>query len=255
MRRLVNSSRRVTSQIGPWQGSAGLEIENPPERAHIWSMFRNREEAGEALAERLAALAPKDPVILALPRGGVPVALPVARALKAPLDLLLVRKIGMPGREEVAAGAIVDGSPPRIVFNEGLLRATGLRREDFAEQICKKLAEIAKRRERWLGGRGHVAVKGRTAIVVDDGIATGATMRAALAALRKREPGEIILAVPVAAPDALAEIEPLVDRIVVLETPRPFLAVGAHYIDFSQVDDDEVTEMLKSANAREGDGE
>ncbi len=217
-------------------------------------MFRNREEAGEALAEKLAALAPKDPVILALPRGGVPVALPVARALKAPLDLLLVRKIGMPGREEVAAGAIVDGSPPRIVFNEGLLRATGLRRGDFAEQIRKKLAEIAKRRERWLGGRGHVPVKGRTAIVVDDGIATGATMRAALAALREREPAEIILAVPVAAPDALAEMEPLVDRIIVLETPRPFHAVGAHYIDFLQVDDDEVTEMLKSANAREGKG-
>ncbi len=216
-------------------------------------MFEDRKQAGEALAARLRALAPEDPVVLALPRGGVPVALPVARALGAPLDLLLVRKIGMPGREEVAAGALVDGDPPRIVFNEGLLRAAGLRREDFAGQIRGKLAEIAERRTRWLGGRGHVPVRGRTAIVVDDGIATGATMRAALGVLRAREPARIILAVPVAAPDALTGIGTLADQVIALETPRPFHAVGAHYLDFRQIGDDEVTEMLNGSNASEGE--
>ena len=209
--------------------------------------FANREDAGRALAVRLAEIAPETPVVLALPRGGVPVALPVARALKAPLDLILVRKIGVPGQEEYAAGAVVDGDPPVTVFNPEALQAHGLTQAGLAPRIAEKLREIAKRREIYLGGRAPVDVKGRTAIVVDDGIATGATVRAALQALRRRGPARIILAVPVAPEDTLKALEPLVDDVVCLLVPRPFYAVGAHYRDFSQVDDAEVTRMMDAA--------
>lgn len=212
-------------------------------------MFSDRTAAGEALAEALAEAAPKDPVVLALPRGGVPVALPVARALGAPLDLLLVRKIGMPGQSELAAGALVEGEPPQAVYNEELLRMTGLSEADFARQVAEKEEEIAERRRLWLEGRAPVSLDGRTAVVVDDGIATGATVRAALAGLRARAPAEIWLAVPVAPPDTLSALRSLADRVICLETPEPFRAVGLHYRHFPQVSNAEVAEMLRRNEA------
>ena len=212
-------------------------------------MFSDRTEAGEALAEALTEAAPKDPVVLALPRGGVPVALPVARALGAPLDLLLVRKIGMPGQSELAAGALVEGDPPQAVYNEELLRMTGLSEADFARQVAEKEEEIAERRRLWLEGRAPVSLDGRTAVVVDDGIATGATVRAALAGLRARAPAEIWLAVPVAPPDTLRALRSLADRVICLETPEHFRAVGLHYRHFPQVSNAEVAEMLRRNEA------
>jgi len=205
-------------------------------------MFRDRTEAGERLAEALAALDLDDPVVLALPRGGVPVALPVARRLAAPLDLLLVRKIGLPGDPEVAAGALLEGADP--TFNSDILRWHRLTPEDFTAAVASKRAEIAARRALWLAGRTPVPRPGRSLVVVDDGIATGATMRAALLGLRASGAKEILLAVPVAQPEALDALRPLCDRVICLEAPRDFRAVGAHYAAFAQLDDAEVTAML-----------
>lgn len=208
-------------------------------------MFHDRDEAGARLADALAGLDLPDPVVLALPRGGVPVALPVARALNAPLDLLLVRKIGTPGNPELAAGAVVEGAEP--VFNREILTALGLTEADFAGAVAAKRREIASRRALWLKGRPVVPRTGKTLIVVDDGIATGATVRAALAGLAEAQAAALVLAVPVAPSDTLATLEPLCDRIVCLESPAFFGAVGAHYARFNQVDDAEVTRMLAAA--------
>jgi predicted phosphoribosyltransferase len=213
------------------------------------TMFRDRTEAGEKLADALADLALPDPVVLALPRGGVPVAAPVARRLNAPLDLLLVRKIGAPGHEELAVGAVVDGPVHEAVFNATVLRMLGMDEADFAPVIDRKLAEIETRRAAYLGGAVPVPVEGRTAIVVDDGIATGATVKAALRGLQRRNPASVVLAVPVAPPDSLAELRPLVDRVVCLDAPADFYAVGAHYRDFPQVEDEEVVALLAATRA------
>jgi predicted phosphoribosyltransferase len=213
------------------------------------AMFRDRTEAGEVLAEALEGLALTDPVVLALPRGGVPVAAPVARRLHAPLDLLLVRKIGAPGHEELAVGAVVDGAVHEAVFNKPVLAMLRMTEADFAPTIARKLAEIEARRAAYLGGAAPVPVEGRTAIVVDDGIATGATAKAALLGLKRRRPASVILAVPVAPADTLAELEPLVDRVVCLDIPADFYAVGAHYRDFPQVEDSEVIALLAAARA------
>ena len=208
-------------------------------------MFRDRGDAGERLAEALAARSYDRAVVLALPRGGVPVAAPVAARLKAPLDLIMVRKIGVPGHEELAAGAVAEGQEPD--FNAGLLTSIGRRPADFDDAVRAKRAEIAARRARYTGDRAPVPLRGATAIIVDDGIATGATMRAALRAARAAGAAYIVLAVPVAPEDALDAFEPLADEIVCLETPRDFYAVGAHYRDFTQVTDTEVTEILDAA--------
>ena len=205
-------------------------------------MFIDRAEAGRKLADALEKMELAEPVVLALPRGGVPVAAPVAERLDAPLDLVLVRKIGVPGHEELAAGAVAEGAEP--VFNASVLASIGRRPEDFADAVAKKRAEIAERRKMYLGGREQVSLKGRTVIVVDDGIATGATVKAALGGVRESGAGRVILAVPVASAEALAEIEPMVDDTICLEMPSPFYAVGAHYRKFLQVDDDEVVAFL-----------
>ena len=210
-------------------------------------MFENRTSAGRALAERLAELSLRDPVVLALPRGGVPVALPVAERLGAPLDLLLVKKIGVPGNPELAAGAVAEGADPE--FNLHLIRALGLSRADFAADLARKREENALRRRLYRGGRDPLPVKGRSAIVVDDGIATGATVKAALAALAVRGPAEIILAVPVAPPEAVDEAARLADTVICLDCPAFFRAVGVHYKDFRQVSDGEVATALAAAEA------
>ena len=213
-------------------------------------MFRDRTEAGVALADALERMALVDPVVLALPRGGLPVAVPVAIRLNAPLDLLLVRKIGAPRHEELAVGAIVDGPVHETVFNQNVLSMLGMREEDFADAVQVKLAEIEARRARYLGDTPPVPVEGRTAIVVDDGIATGATAKAALLGLRRRRPREIVLAVPVAPADSLADLGPLVNRLICLEVPDPFYAVGAHYSHFDQVDDMQVVSIMTEARKR-----
>lgn len=205
-------------------------------------MFRDRTEAGERLADALAGLDLPDPVVLALPRGGVPVALPIARRLNAPLDLLLVRKIGTPGNPELAAGAVVEGAAP--VFNRDVLSAAGLTEARLAPVVEQRRAEIAARRQLWLAGRARVPREGRTLIVVDDGIATGATVRAAMSGLAEAGAAAIVLAVPVAPADTIDMLTPLCDRIVCLEIPTAFYAVGAHYARFDQVEDSAVTAML-----------
>lgn len=210
-------------------------------------MFTDRKDAGSKLAEAVARLNPARPVVLALPRGGVPVAAPVARRLDAPLGLLIVRKLGVPGHEELAAGAVGDGDPPVTVFNPQVLSMMGMQEEDFADRIAAKSREIADRRIRYLGGRPAPQVAERTAIVVDDGIATGATVKAALAVLKAQRPSRVILAVPVAPRDAVEEFQAQVDDVVCLEVPDPFFAVGPHYASFPQVTDEEVVQILDAA--------
>jgi putative phosphoribosyl transferase len=209
--------------------------------------LRDRATAGRLLADRLAAMNLADPVVLALPRGGVPVALEIAQRLKAPLDLLMVRKLGVPWQPELAAAAMVDGDPPDIVCNEDVMRATGLDRSEIDRLAVEERKEIERRRALYLAGRPPVGVADRTAILVDDGIATGASVRAALAALARRSAKRLILAVPVAPAETLATLRPQVDEIVCLATPEPFWAIGAHYLDFHQLSDGEVIRLLAQA--------
>jgi putative phosphoribosyl transferase len=210
-------------------------------------VYRNRREAGQALAKLLVARGYADPVVLALPRGGVPVGLEVARALHAPLDVLLVRKIGAPGQPELAAAAIVDGAQPELVVNEEVVAATGMTRAEIDAEAQRQLREIERRRVAYVGSRAALPLAGRTVIVVDDGIATGTSVRAALRALRARQPARLVLAVPVAPADTLARLAPLVDEVVCPATPEPFIAIGLHYADFHQLDDREVVAAMDEA--------
>ena len=217
-------------------------------------LFQNRAEAGRLLAQALLPYKDKDAVILALPRGGVEVGAEIARALNAPLDLLLVRKIGVPVHPELAAGAIIDGGTPIVVRNEDVIRATRTTEAQFQEVRDRELAEIERRRKHYLGGRPAIDPRGKIAIVVDDGIATGATMRAALRALRERKPAKLVLAVPVAPPEAIAALRGEADEVVCLEMPEAFGALGYFYADFRQLDDQDVIAMLdRLAPAAQGD--
>jgi putative phosphoribosyl transferase len=212
--------------------------------------FLNRLDAGRKLAAELSKYKDRQPVILALPRGGVPVAAEVARALNAPLDLILVRKIGVPFQPELAMGAVVDGGNAIAVRNEEVIRMAGMDEAEF-QVVCRaELAEIERRRARYLGGRDRVDVSGRTAIVIDDGIATGATTRAALQAVRMRDPRTLVLAVPVAATESLGILTREVDDIVCLEDYEPFGAIGFYYDDFRQISDEEVIETLRHFPAK-----
>jgi len=207
-------------------------------------LFPNREEAGRELARAVMALQPDDPVVIALPRGGVPVAAEVARALHAPLDLLLVRKIGAPMQPELAVAAVADGE---LVIDHETCVATGASREYVESKAAFERQEIERRRAAYLRGRAPLPVQGRTAVVVDDGIATGTTVRAALRALRRRGPARLVLAVPVAPADAVHALRGEVDDLVCLRQPAYFHAVGVHYADFHQVSDDEVVAALHAA--------
>ena len=211
--------------------------------------FADRTEAGQQLAKVLAGRTLERPVVLALPRGGVPVALEVARALHAPLDLVMVRKIGLPGQPEVALAAVVDGGRPDLEVNEGIALQAGLNRLDIVKLAEPELAEITRRRALYLAGRKSVPLAGRTAIMVDDGIATGATVRVALRAVRRQGPARLILAVPVAPAAELDTLRDLVDEVICLHAPEAFGAVGAWYADFTQVADDDVIAMLAEAEA------
>jgi len=209
--------------------------------------FADRRQAGARLAAALDHLRAARPVVLALPRGGVPVAFEVAKALDAPLDLVLVRKIGVPGHEELALGAVVDGAHPQFVLNEDVAQMTAPP-PDYVEAAQKRaLAEIERRRRLYLGAAEPIAVKGRVAIVVDDGIATGATMKSALRGVRRQDPDRLVLAAPVAPPSGIAELAAECDEVVTLATPEPFYAVGLYYTDFAQTTDEEVIDLLAQA--------
>jgi len=214
--------------------------------AHHYA-FTDRKEAGRRLAQALGHHAPSHPLVLALPRGGVPVAFEVARALGADLDLLFVRKLGAPGHEELGIGAVVDGADPQIVLNEDIVRQLAPGADYIRDETRRQLAEIERRRHAYLGNRRPSPVEGRTVILVDDGIATGGTVKAALKGLRGAQASRIILAVPVAPVDSLAALRGDCDEIICLVQPEPFHAVGAHYANFDQTSDAEVAALLAQA--------
>jgi predicted phosphoribosyltransferase len=205
--------------------------------------FRDRTEAGRLLAERLGAYAGcPDVLVLGLPRGGVPVAREVARALGAPLDVFLVRKLGVPGHEELAMGALASGGV--CVLNDEAVRELRIPRRIIEAVASRELRELRRRERAYRGGRPAPDVRGRTVILVDDGLATGATMRAAVAALRRLGPARIVVAVPVAPPSTCRDLCDEADECVCIITPEPFQAVGLWYEDFSQTTDDEVRTLL-----------
>lgn len=206
--------------------------------------FENRAAAGRGLAAALAGYRARRPIVLALPRGGVPVAAEVAAALGAPLDLILVRKIGVPAQPELAMGAVTDGAVPIVVRNAEIIKSLGITEAQFNAVRDAELAELERRRRLYLVARAREDVAGRTVIVIDDGIATGATMRTALRAVRARAPKELVLAVPVAAKDTLDELQNEADVAICLESPAWLDAVGCFYGDFRQVTDAEVSAAL-----------
>lgn len=210
--------------------------------------FPDRVVAGQLLARRLAREnLPGPKVVVALPRGGVPVAAEVARLLQAPLDLLIVRKIGAPWQRELAVAAVADGDNPEIVVDGGTSAATGADAAYIEREAAQERREIERRRSLYLRGRPPLDLTGATAILVDDGIATGTTVRAALRALRRRGPAHIVLAVPVAAHETLMALRLECDRIVCLAEPQPLRAIGLHYRDFHQLSDAEVIAALDAA--------
>jgi putative phosphoribosyl transferase len=218
--------------------------------------FRDRSEAGRRLAVELAKFKGEDSVIFALPRGGAPVAAPIALALGAPLDLVLVRKIGVPYQPELAMGAVADGGSPLIVRNEDVIQMAGVSEKEFEKVRQRELEEIERRRRLYLGERPRPEARGRVAIVVDDGIATGATTRAALRAVRLRQPKKLVLAVPVAPPDAIESLRSESDEVICLETHENFGAIGFFYEDFRQIEDNEVVAILDRFRAdRASEGE
>jgi predicted phosphoribosyltransferase len=208
--------------------------------------FRDRSAAGRALALPLARYTGRDDVIvLALPRGGVPVAFEVARALRAPLDVFVVRKLGVPGHEELAMGAIASGGA--FVLDQGLVNALGITRAQIEQAVAQELRELERREAAYRGGRDPPELSGRTVILVDDGLATGSTMRAAAEAVKQLDPARIVVAVPVAPPETCDELREVVDDVVCGLTPSPFQAVGRWYHDFSQTRDEEVRQLLENA--------
>lgn len=210
------------------------------------TQFRDRREAGRRLAADLVQFANRtDVLVLALPRGGVPVAFQVARALDAPLDVFVVRKLGVPGHEEYAMGAIASGGV--VLLNEDVVRSAGVTDAELRQVLENEQRELERREQRYRGDRPTPDVAGKIVILVDDGLATGSTMLAAVAALREERPAGIVVAVPVASPDICETIRRAADQVVCSETPEPFYAVGLWYEDFSQTSDEEVHDLLQQA--------
>ena len=211
---------------------------------HDIALFADRVDAGRQLGMELRRRRWESPVVLGLPRGGVVVAAEVARALAAPLDVVVVRKIGAPGRPELGLGAVADGDEPLALVNDELIASLRVPGEYLRQETARQLMEVRRRQSLLRNGRPAIALHDRTAIVVDDGIATGGSMRAALRMVRRAAPSRIVMAVPVAPPETLTELAPDADEIVCLVTPPDFVAVGRFYWDFRQTTDDEVIALL-----------
>lgn len=210
--------------------------------------FDDRRQGGRLLAERLSHYGDRDDVVvLGLARGGIPVAFEVANALAAPLDVFVVRKLGVPGREELAMGAIASGGVR--VLNDDVVIAAGIDPQEIEDVSAREAREVERRERLYRSDRGPVPVSGRVVIVVDDGLATGASMRAAIEALGERGADRVVVAVPAASPRTCAEFEGAVDEIVCAITPEPFLAVGQWYLDFAPTSDEEVRELLERARS------
>lgn len=207
--------------------------------------FRNRREAGQVLAELVRELPPRDSVVLGLPRGGVPVAVEVARVINAPVDVFVVRKLGVPGHEELAMGAIASGGVR--VLNDDIVDSFRISAEAIEAAVRREAVELRRREDLYRDGRPPVDVRGKRAILVDDGLATGASMRAAVVALRVLEPAEIVVAVPVAAAESCEEFRHEVETCICAATPEPFYGVGLWYRDFVPTSDSEVRELLALA--------
>lgn len=212
--------------------------------------FTDRKEAGLKLAQALTKYKSESPVVLAVPRGGVPVGYEVACALDAPLDIIVARKLGAPGEPELGLGAIVDGDHPETVLNQNVIAVLGVSEQYLRAEIESQLREIRRRQETYRKGRPAVDVKGRTVIIVDDGIATGGSIRAALRGVRRLSPKKVVLAVPVAPPETIEALSPEADDVVCLSTPTDFVAIGEFYQDFSQTGDEEVIRLLEAAAHR-----
>ena len=212
-------------------------------------LFEDRFDAGRVMASKLGEFSGRnDVVVLALPRGGVPVGYEVAQALRAPFDVFVVRKLGTPGQEELAMGALASGGV--TVLNREVIQALGIPRQTINAVVAREERELERREREYRGQRPAASVRGRTAIVVDDGLATGSSMRVAAKALRKEAAAEIVVAVPVALPSTCSEFELEVDKVVCATTPEPFSAVGQWYRNFSQTTDEEVRDLLgRSASA------
>jgi putative phosphoribosyl transferase len=213
-------------------------------------MFRDRADAGRRLAELLVPMALEEPLVLALPRGGVPVGAEIARALGAPLDVAFVRKIGAPGQPELAVGAIADGDDPEIVLNHALVQELGLSEDYLAAEATQELGAIERRRSEYEALRPALETAERDVIVVDDGVATGMTMQAALRHIRRRAPRRLIAAAPVASREALTMLRKEADEVACLSSPAGFGSVGSFYALFTQVSDEEVAALLREAAAR-----
>lgn len=210
------------------------------------ALFRDRTDAGRELAKNLSGYADNtDVIVLALPRGGIPVGFQVAKRLNVPLDVFLVRKLGVPGHEELAMGAIASGGTR--VMNENVLSMLRISDDELDEITAREQQELERRERAYRGDRPEIELADRIVILVDDGLATGASMRAAVSAIRARNPARIVVAVPVAAPETCREFENEVDEVVCATTPEPFYAVGAWYEDFSQTTDEEVKAFLEKA--------
>ncbi|WP_429806640.1 phosphoribosyltransferase [Ensifer sp. B1-9] len=216
-------------------------------------LFENRADAGRQLAEAVEVETLTDPLVVALPRGGVPVAYEIAIRIGAPLDVLIVRKIGAPGHAEFGLGALVDGEEPELFLNRQAIRLVRPARGYLEAETERQHAEILRRRALYFGDREPLSPRDRDVILVDDGIATGGTVRAAIRALRRANPRRLILAVPVAPKGELADLRNAVDRVICLATPSAFRAVGLHYHDFEQTSDEEVIALMKKAR-REDEG-
>jgi putative phosphoribosyl transferase len=228
-------------------------VETPMDTLNPMGRFSDRRHAGRFLAEALDAFGGRaDTVVLALPRGGVPVAFEVAQRLAAPLDVLIVRKLGVPGHEELAMGAICSGGVR--VLSRDLIRRLRIPQAAVDRAIANQERELARRELAYRGGRQPLDVRDKTCIVVDDGLATGATMRAAIEGLRGRGPRAIVVAVPIAAPETCFELGALADQVVCAATRDPFTAVGVWYEDFEQTSDDEVSALLAVARRQPGAG-
>ncbi len=216
-------------------------------------MFKDRRDAGIQLAERLTHYKDKDNLlVLALPRGGVVPGFEVAKALNAPLDVLIVRKIGFPGQPEFAIGAVAETGA--VSMNRSIVGRYNVSGDYIKEETARKKEEIARRVEMYRGGRSIENLEGRTIILVDDGVATGATMKAGIAALKKEKTGKLIIALPVAPPSTADELRNMADEVICLETPEDFAAVGGYYYDFTQVTDEEVVAYLKDASGFSSSG-